>query len=206
MVPSLSKAVVSLSAVAALAIILAGCASVGGDASSATSTSTPITVDGVRYIRVTDTMFGFSLNIPTGLQTLAVQHYSGESGEGDEWMAPDSNAANWLDIKAGGLVSGLQPNQCPQAIPGTIQVQVGPGITGYELDETTEPSTIVPGAGPYIPHQSVDFLWRGVDITIELAGKPPYATYTQRYGAIWHEMLTSFTPGSYINPHPVCEG
>ena len=189
---------------ALLALTLTGCAtgSTGGQSSgtatvSASPTATAIIVDGVRYQRVTDTMFGFQLDIPADATHTQSQTLSQTNGDSNQW-----DNASGREIIFGGATTGIYPNQCPQVILGAKVVTVGPGITGYQQDTLTVGSH--PSGGVGGPSISVEFVSNGSLISFSLAGPMPRDTFLQRYGAIWQHMLASFTPGSYVNPHPVC--
>ena len=65
----------------------------------------------------------------------------------------------------------------------------------------------MPNSGaPANSQVTVNVVENGVWVSINLRGMPPADTFMQRYGSIWHEMLSSFTPGTGANPHNPCAG
>lgn len=200
---SLSIIKPTLLLLALLTVVITGCAtnSAAGQSSgtaTASPTTTPIIVNGVRYQRVTDKMFGFQLDIPAEVTHIESNTVSQTNGDYNLW-----DTVSGLGITFGGATTGIYPNQCPQAIPDAKAVIVGSGITGYQQDTLSPPGPHPSGSVPS-PSISVTFLSDGNLISFTLADTGQRNTFLQRNGAIWAHMLASFTPGSYVNPHPVC--
>ncbi len=191
---------------ALLVLFASGCSLGNGSKSSTTTlaTPTPIVIDGVAFMTVSDAMFGFRLDIPQRLQKLQAVPEPSTGGDFNLWQGQYPDPLGSIDIRFGGDTSGLYPNQCPQGIPDATPVIVGAGITGYQVNNLNISGTPPPGGSYGPPEISVTFLVKGVVIGFSLGGIPPYYTFMQRYGPIWRHMLASFTPGKYVNPHPIC--
>lgn len=192
----------------ATVVLITGCGSLGGNTTtvSATPTPTPIVVDGVTYMTVTDAMFGFSIDIPTGMRKVNVEALPSTGGDVVTWSGTVPTSSDTIGVGYGGASTGLYPNECPQGLPEATAVPVGHGITGYETNNLTLPSTPPPGGQGTPPSITVTFLSQGVVINFGLSATSPYgyAAFMQRYGSIWQHMLASFKPGSYVNATPLC--
>lgn len=192
----------------------AASAPVGADATPTTTisptatalpTATPFFINGTAYQRVTDNMFGFSFAMPADAQYLSTNPQPpGIVGDSITWSNTDTNLTNGFDVNFGGATSGYAANECPQAIPGTTIVTVGPGIQGYQSNNLVIGTTSQGAVG--IPKISVSFVSNGVVIGIELlpATHGDSSNITERYMGIWQEMLASFKPGTVVNPNPPC--
>ncbi len=81
-----------------LALFASGCQSSDtGRRSSAQATATPIVINGVSLIHVTDKTFGYQLDIPRGLQFFQDQLPPGLSGDDNRWLNEPGGRANSLD-------------------------------------------------------------------------------------------------------------
>lgn len=172
---------------------------------TASPTATPFFVDGKAYQRVTDSMFGFTFAIPADAKYLSTNPLPlGVVGDSITWSDADSNPSNGLDAEFGGATNGYAANQCPQALPGTTIVTVGPGIKGYQSNNLVLGSTPQGAAG--LPSISVSFVSNGNVVGIKLlpATHGDSSNITGRYMGIWQEMLASFKPGTFVNSSPPC--
>lgn len=167
-------------------------------------TVTPFFVNGIAYQRVTDSMFGFSFNLPADMQLNLQEAVSQSGGDHVIWMSADQNAQTAFEVDFGGATTGYSANQCPSAIPGATVVTVGAGITGYQVNALTIGQTSSGVAG--VRKIVVSFVSNGVVVGIRLI---PYTQGTAdelmaRYSPFLQEMLASFKSGTVVNPSPPC--
>lgn len=201
-----------LALVVPLLVALASCGttsasvSQAGRATSATPLATLparttmpfVNVDNIVYAPYTDPTFGFSLDIPTFLGVNGSQPDPTDGGGITAWNGTYPDAQSSIALYIATATKGIDPRMCQMGTPITI----GPGLKGYEQDIFAGPTPApMPNSGGASNAQvSASVVENGVWVSIDLRGMPPADTFIQRYGAIWHELLSSFTPGTSANP------
>jgi hypothetical protein len=106
-------------------------------------------------------------------------------------LPPDHPAAEELTLE---LDAALVTDQTDSCRSGT-RITVGPGITGYQSDNTNQTTAADCFAAP--PPDEMRAFWMNGGVCYQLYD---YGSFTgakdfmSRYGALWQHMLASFVP------------
>ncbi len=170
-------------------------------AAVASATATVILVDGTPFKTYADPTFGFHLDIPATMVVNGSQPDPSDGGGITAFNGTYPTAQDALVLQISTATTGLPAASCNAGTPITI----GSGLPGYEQDIFAQPTPVPqPNSGAVTSSVLATVVVNGLFVAIRLDGIPPDDTFMQRYGAIWRHILTSFTPGAFVNPRNPC--
>lgn len=190
-----------------LALLLAGCASLGpmaGSSAAPTPVAASPTVQPAQPTRTVATLggsapwytwtepsYGYQLDLPGYVAPESTTAF-GAQGEGFSWQTPQIGSQQISQITVQSATQ-IHSSDCVQGKP----ITVGSGTPGVENDTFILTGTPPPNAGAPGSTIIAAFSSNGVYVVIRMQAAPQSGqTFQQEYGDTWRHILASFKPGA----------